>query len=81
MIDASDTCDKSSHHSPSDECDTENASVFGLRHTESDVYSDFSRTCLGSDCQSRAKRGCLGALVLFSAVLAAGAYPHDWWFL
>lgn len=34
-----------------------------------------------SDDHSRAKRGCLGTLVLFSAVLAAGAYPHDWWFL
>ena len=41
-----DTCEKSSHHSLSDEAEPEIASVFGLRHSESDVYLDFCHMCL-----------------------------------
>ncbi len=33
--------DKSSHHSLSDEASPENASVFRLRHSESDAYFGF----------------------------------------
>ncbi len=41
LLDFIGTCNKSSHHSLSDEAEPENASVFEQRHSESDVYFDF----------------------------------------